>query len=85
MQNPQGSQAKRIRGLSNHLRLDNRTSGYECRNNIRGHIKKLAELKHASSDSVCVDMFANQVYDYAAETQKEQKTNLGQMLLLSDK
>ena len=67
-------EAKRIRALLNHLRLDGRANGYECRNNFRDFIKRLAEFQSMSSESSHVDMLVNQIanqdHGHAVETLK---------------
>ena len=44
------TEAKRVRSLLKHLRLDHRSNGYEYRNYFRGHIKRLNELQSTSSE-----------------------------------
>ena len=72
------SEAKRVRAKLHNLRLDNHTNGREHRNNVRGCVKRLAELESISSESTCVDMLINQVTnpdcDHVVETLKRMES-----------
>ena len=68
------TEAKRVRFLLNHLRLDHRTNGYECCNHFRRHVKRLNELQSASSKSTHVDVIIAQIthpdHEHVVETLK---------------